>query len=208
MEESLKAAADPAVTLPAPSATTDWVLVILIAVNAVLLIILIYLWHGRRVREHIYEIGARDQLLAELDIRLANPDYLARAGLGTNRRYPYETKYLSDARNLQRTESPHVGVQVETEMMQQRYFTDTYKPVEVGYDQSCAIVVPDNKIAGRQFVLFSEKGDLYVRNLSPDHTMILERGDECMKLGETAIVICKGDRLLAGSSSFLITMDR
>ena len=187
---------------------TDWFLIIMIVINAVLLVLLIIIWHRRRVRNRIYEIGARDRMLAELDMRLANPEYLARSGQTATRRYPYETRYLSDSRSIQGMDSPHVGLQVETEMMQQRYFTDTYKPIEVGYDRSCAIVVPDNKMAGRQFVLFSEKGELLVRNLSPDHTMILERGDEYRKLEEAAVVIMKGDRLRAGSTSFLITMDR
>ena len=190
------------------NSSTDWLMIILIAINAVLLCFLVIIWRKRKKREHIYEISTRDQLLAELDMKLANPDYLARSGLITSRRFPYETRYLSNTQNMQESDSPHVGLQVETKMMRQRYFTDTYKPVEVGHDRNCAIVVPDNKMAGRQFVLYSEQGNLFVRNMSTDHTMILERGEDSIRLDDSPIVIYKGDRLLAGSTSFLITMDR
>ena len=180
---------------------------IMLAINLGLLILLIIRWRIRKHREFIYEVCARDQRLASLDQRLANPEYLIRTELGTAKRYPYETKYLSSGVAMREFGGQYIGLLVESEMMSQRFFTDTASPIEIGSAKECAVTIRDDAIAPHQCLLFEQDGMLYARNLSQDHTMILERGDSYQKLGDTPVPISEGDRLMAGRSRITVTFD-
>lgn len=178
---------------------------VMIAILVILVIAAIVLLRSRKRREFIYEISARDQRLAELDERVANPEYIARAGQGSAKRYPYETSYFSAALAQREFSAIFVGLLVETEMRRQRFFTDTSSPIEVGRDSACAITVADEKMAPRQFVIEMQDGRLEVRNLAPDRTMILERGDEYHRIGDNAIVVEDGDTIRAGKSRISVS---
>ena len=89
---------------------------VMAAILLILLIMVVVLHRKRKKREFIYEISARDQQLAELDARLANPEFISRTGPGTVKRYPYETTYFSEALAQRQFSANFIGILVETEM--------------------------------------------------------------------------------------------
>lgn len=178
------------------------------AMAAILLILLmaaIVLHRKRKKREFIYTISSRDQRLAELDARVANPEYTSRTGPGMVKRYPYETTYFSDALAQRQFDTNFIGILVETEMRRERFYTDISAPIEVGRDSSCAITIQDMRLAPRQFVLEMNGGRLEIRNLTPDRTMVLERGDMYHRVRDKAIVLEEGDVIRVGKSRISIS---
>ena len=186
---------------------SDKYTVAMLAINAVMLISLIMMYRQRKRTDHIYEISARDQRLAELDQRIANPEYLARTDASAAKRYPYETTYRSQASPLRHFDSLYVGLMVETEMMQQRYFTDTREPIEIGSGPECSITVPDDRMAARQLVLFQDDNKLYLKNLSEDHSVILKREDGYFRVDVNPVEVQNNDCLQAGSTYITITTE-
>lgn len=178
----------------------------MIAILVILVIVAVSLRRSRKKREFIYEVSARDQRLAELDARIANPEYTRRTGPGATRRYPYETSYFSAAQVHRQFGTSYIGILVETEMRRERFYTDISSPIEVGRDASCAITVLDDKLAPRQFVIERKGSELEVRKLEADSTMFLERGDAYHRIGDKAVILENHDVILAGKSSFSITV--
>ena len=178
---------------------------VMAAILLILLIMVVVLHRKRKKREFIYEISARDQQLAELDARLANPEYIARTGPGTVKRYPYETTYFSEALAQRQFSANFIGILVETEMRRERFFTDISAPIEVGRDSSCAITLSDIKLAPRQFVLEMNGDRVGIRNLAPDRTMVLERGDMYHRVRDKAVMLEDGDVIRVGKSRISIS---
>ncbi len=181
---------------------STWVMA---AILVIMLVVVIVLHRARKRREFIYEVSARDQRLAELDARVANPEYIMRTGPGMIKRYPYETSYLSAAVAQRRFESSFIGILVETEMRRERFFTDISTPIEVGRDSACAITVSDDKLAPRQFVMEQKDGRIEVRNLDPHRRMVIERGDAYHRVSDRAVVLEEGDVIHAGESRISIS---
>ena len=181
---------------------------IMLVVNLGLLILLIVRWRIRKHREFIYEVSAKDQRYANLDARLANPEYLARTDVGSMKRYPYETKYLSSAVALRSFSGLYIGLFVETEMMKQRFFTDVAEPIEIGSGRDCAVTIRDDRIARHQCLLYMQDGFLCAKNMDTDHTVLLERGAQYLRVTEKPIAVEDGDTVLTGTSRITITFGK
>ncbi len=181
---------------------SSWVMA---AILVILLIAVIVLHKKRKRREFIYTVSARDQRLAELDARVSNPEYISRTGPGMVKRYPYETIYFSDAIAQRQFDSNYIGILVETEMRREKFYTDISAPIEVGRDSACAITIQDMKLAPRQFVLEKNESRLEIRNLTPDRSMVLERGDMYHRVRDKAIVLEEGDVIRVGKSRISIS---
>jgi hypothetical protein len=181
---------------------------IMLAINLGLLIALIVRWRIRRKREFIYEVSAKDQRYANLDARLANPEYLERTDVGSMKRYPYKTEYLSSAMAFRSFNGMYIGLFVETEMMKQRFFTDVAEPIEIGSGKECAVTIRDDRIAPHQCLLYLQDGLLCTKNLDTDHTVLLERGALYQRVTEKALVVEDRDTILTGTSRITITFGK
>lgn len=180
---------------------------VMIGILVILLIAVILRQRARKKKEFIYEVSAKDQRLAELDERVANPEYIMRAGSGAVKRYPYETSFFSAARAQREFEAFYIGLLVQTEMRREKFYTDISTPIEVGRDAACAITVPDDRLADKQFVLEMKDMKLEVRNLDTSHTVVLERGDAYHRVEKAAIVLMDGDVIRAGKSTVTVSFD-
>lgn len=173
---------------------------ILIGIDCALLIALIICIVWRRKQKFLYEISAQDQKRIQLDKRLSNPDYVARVSEGTVKRYPYSITY-TDQEALQREFTGiYVGLRVNSERLKENFFTMVSSPIDIGRGYGCAVTIQDDVISERQCILFEDKGVLYVRNLAQEHTVILERDDDFLRLGSAAIQVENGDCLRMGTS--------
>ena len=181
-----------------------YILYVSIIIDCFLIVMLIVIRHRHRKNKHIYEISARDQQLAELDARISNPEYLARNNVAAMKRFPYDTRYLSDAESTRNFNGIFADLLVETEYVKQRYYTDTAFPIDVGKDAACSITIQDDRLAGHQLMIYTIDNDLYCRNLSEDHAVILTRKDEGVKLTATPIALEEGDVIRAGKSGITV----
>lgn len=141
-------------------------------------------------RRKVRSIQQRNQ---ELDERLANP--LRYKQDSSSKLTPFEEKYSPESNKGTAVDGGvTIEIRVGSPTSTRKYLTDVTGTLSIGSDGGNDLVIDSRKVAKKQCVLFINDGELYIRNLTKDMSVIAERSHTKKNVTDTPLKVQSNDK--------------
>lgn len=144
----------------------------------------------------------------ELDSMLQNKAYIGNSENARLSNDPYESAYHEEAAAQYIDDRPHMSVNIDVSgiLSNKRYMVHVFDSITIGRGDNNKVILNDVNVAVNQLQLIRHNSKLLVRNLSESVKVELVRGSDSTQIGDVAIYVESGDRIVIGKTTLTLTL--
>lgn len=180
-----------------------------VGVCEIIIIVILIVILVRQIKRN-REIRERQKIMNEkirntqLEEALKNQDAGSDWAGGPN---PFEIQYVQKENiPVQMMPKFHIEIEARGENSVQRYLFDLEREVTIGWDEKNTLPIKDRTAARKNCVIYTRNQDVYVKNLSADKPVCIQRGKKKMVMQELAVKLHSRDILILGKTEFRISL--